>query len=124
MSWLMNHTIPHASAPQTRPVATDYNNYQPFSHLFFTKSCNHTHQCCSKKMHSQKNLFCLHSLMSNNMTSASYAEQLHLCTLHQIFQWRKVKTCQFDSRKIVLPQHFYPWCWGGYKDTAKLKPKA
>jgi hypothetical protein len=27
-------------------------------------------------------------------------------------------------RKMVLPQHFYTWCWGGQKDSSKLKPKA
>jgi hypothetical protein len=26
--------------------------------------------------------------------------------------------------KMVLPQHFYTWCWGGQKDSSKLKPKA
>jgi hypothetical protein len=36
--------------------------------------------------------------MSNNMTSASYPEQLHLCTLHQILDEEKSKHAGFTPQ--------------------------
>jgi len=121
-SWLMNHTILHAKCASDQTSCYWLKQLSTLLQSLFHPSrvCTHTHHSVvQRKCTAKKNSFYLHSLMSNNMTSASYPEQLHLCTLHQIFDEEKSKHASFWLRKMVLPQHFYTWCWGGAKRHSK-----
>ncbi len=123
-SWLLNHTIPHAkrTSDQTswywlKQLSTLLQSLFHPSHVLLPTSVVQR-KCTAERNYSVYTLSCqtiwlqLHT--QSNSTFALYIK----------FWMKKIQNMPVWLCKMVLPQHFYTWCWGGQKDSSKLKPKA
>jgi hypothetical protein len=92
---------------------------------FSPKSCMYSHppQCCSKKVHSQKNfiLFTLSHVKQYDFSFIPRATPPLNSTSN--FGWRKVKTCQFDSANWFCLSIFTHDSEAGKKTQQSLNPK-